>query len=245
MFPLNVSSIICKDQYPFFYDIEKNKSSLVLSKLLYKLYTQIVNVRIMENKVELNATVKSPEKGSHLRVSRGFSLKEIKEAGKDINQLKGLNVNIDYLRKSSYPENIDVLKNLKVAKKEKKKKKPFIPKEKRRTVFKPKKEKPKVEMKKPIDKLIAKPTIKEKVKPVKKEKAKPKKIEKVEEEEKGCALTELSGLGSATAKKFNELGVDTVETLCKEDPEELALLIKGVSAKRIKKWIEEGKELTN
>jgi hypothetical protein len=50
-------------------------------------------------------------------------------------------------------------------------------------------------------------------------------------------------LGAATAKKFIELGVDTVETLCKEDPEELAQLIKGVSAERLKKWIEEGKEI--
>ena len=59
----------------------------------------------------------------------------------------------------------------------------------------------------------------------------------------GIPLTELSGLGAATAKKFIELGVTDVEALCKEQPEELALLIKGVSVDRLKKWIEEGKGL--
>ncbi|MHA1914136.1 MAG: helix-hairpin-helix domain-containing protein [Promethearchaeota archaeon] len=197
----------------------------------------------MENKIELSATVKSPSKSSHLRNSRGFSLKEIKEAGKDVNLLKSLNINIDYMRKSSYPENIDALKKIKVEKKKSEKKKQYTPKEKQRTAFKPKKEKSKVELKKPVAKLIQKQPVKEKGKPTKKEKAKAKKIDKAKEEVTGCALTELSGLGAATAKKLIELGVDTVETLCEEDPEELSQLIKGVSAERLKKWIEEGNEL--
>lgn len=197
----------------------------------------------MENKIELSATVKSPSKSSHIRKSRGFSLKEIEEAGKNVAQLKKLNINIDYMRKSSHPENIDALKKLKVEEKKDEKRKPFSPKEKRRTDFKPQKEKPKVELKKPVEKRIQKQAVEEKVKPKKKEKAKPKKADKSKKEELGIALTELSGLGAATAKKFIELGVDTVETLCKEDPEELAQLIKGVSPDRLKKWIEEGKEI--
>jgi predicted flap endonuclease-1-like 5' DNA nuclease len=197
----------------------------------------------MENKIELSATVKSPSKSSHIRKSRGFSLKEIEESGKNVSQLKSLNISIDYLRKSSYPGNIDILKKLKIEEKKGEKRKPFFPKEKTRTAFKPKKEIPKVRLKKPVEKRIKKEPVKEKVKPKKKEKAKPKKIDKGKEEEAGCDLTELSGLGSATAKKLIELGVDTVETLCKEDPEELAQLIKGVSAERLKKWIEEGKEI--
>ena len=79
--------------------------------------------------------------------------------------------------------------------------------------------------------------------PEKKEKTKSVKADRVEVEEKGIPLAELSGLGGATAKKFVELGVTTVEELCKEDPDELASLIKGVSTDRLKKWIKEGKEL--
>ncbi|MFX0008578.1 MAG: helix-hairpin-helix domain-containing protein, partial [Candidatus Hermodarchaeota archaeon] len=78
---------------------------------------------------------------------------------------------------------------------------------------------------------------KEKAKPIKKEK-----LEKVPEPT-GIPLTELSGLGSATANKFIELGVNTVEDLVKENADELAAIIKGVSLERIIKWIEEGKTL--
>ncbi|MFW9930474.1 MAG: helix-hairpin-helix domain-containing protein, partial [Candidatus Thorarchaeota archaeon] len=58
-------------------------------------------------------------------------------------------------------------------------------------------------------------------------------------------LTELSGLGPTTEQKFVELGVNSVEELLLEDPSELSQLIKGCSEERIKKWIEEGKELIN
>jgi len=40
-----------------------------------------------------------------------------------------------------------------------------------------------------------------------------------------------------------ELGVESVEELIAEDPNELSQLIKGCSEDRIKKWIEEAKEL--
>ncbi|MFX1353945.1 MAG: helix-hairpin-helix domain-containing protein, partial [Promethearchaeota archaeon] len=59
----------------------------------------------------------------------------------------------------------------------------------------------------------------------------------------GIPLTALSGLGPSTEKKFIELGVNSVEDLIKENPEELSVLIKGVSEERIQKWIEEGKSL--
>ncbi len=84
---------------------------------------------------------------------------------------------------------------------------------------------------------------KEKIKS--KEKKKAEKKEKVKTEEKGTPLTSLSGLGSATAKKFIEVGVNSVEELIEENPEELILLISGISEERLKKWIDEGKVLLN
>ena len=78
-----------------------------------------------------------------------------------------------------------------------------------------------------------------------KEKKKVEKKAKVKTEEKGTPLTSLSGLGSTTAKKFMEVGVNSVEELIEEKPEELILLISGVSEERLKKWIDEGKILLN
>ena len=170
-------------------------------------------------------------------------MKEIKDAGRDISQLKKLNVKIDFFRRSSYPENVEKLKTLKISGKKEKKRKPFVKKDKKTTPFKPKKEEPKVKNKEIIEKAPKIPTVKKKAGAVKKEKIKPVKKEKVKIEVIGTPLTELAGLGAATAKKFAELGVGSVEELSKEDPEELASLVKGVSVERISKWIEEGKEL--
>jgi len=233
------------------------------------------------------ATVKSPSREGHIREGNGFSLAEIKAAGKTIALLKELNVKIDYFRKSTHEWNIEQLKALKPLKK---KKKPYLTKEERvkarrkrivkkkvmpteeieivpeieeelfyevdeveaipeKTVIKPK---PKVKTPakaKPTP--VAKPKVKTPAKakpaPAAKSKpatkAKPKPAPKPEEIE--IPLTKLSGLGSATAKKFKELGVNSVEGLIEEDPEELAMLISGVSADRIKKWVQEGKELLN
>ncbi|MHA1148891.1 MAG: ribosomal protein L13e [Promethearchaeota archaeon] len=181
------------------------------------------------------ATVKSPGKGNYIRKARGFSLKEIIEAGKNIYLLKQLGIDIDYRRKSSYNSNVDALKKLRAPKDKKtkkKKKRDWIPKEQR---MKPKKAKKKVApKKKPKKKPVAKKAEPEKVK-LKKEKITPPISDKM-------PLTELSGLGPATAKKFEELGVDCVQELIKEKPGELAMLIKGCSEERIGKWIEEGKE---
>jgi len=74
---------------------------------------------------------------------------------------------------------------------------------------------------------------------VEKAKKKPAKITET------TKLTSLSGLGPATAKKFEELGVSCVEELVDEDPAELASLIKGVSEERISNWISECKDLLN
>jgi len=200
----------------------------------------------MESKEKLIAIVKSPSKDAHLRGSEGFSLNEIKQAGITVKLLKDLNIKIDYFRKSVYTENIEKLKKIEVPKKKGKKREPFVKKEKKKTPFNPKKEKPRVKPRKIIEKAAKKAPVKpapKKPKAIKKKEVKPEKIEKEKIEEKGIPLTELSGLGATTAKKFVELGVNNVEELCKENPDELAALIKGVSVSRLKKWIEEGKEI--
>ncbi|MHA2036316.1 MAG: helix-hairpin-helix domain-containing protein [Promethearchaeota archaeon] len=197
----------------------------------------------MGNKIELIATVKTPSKKSFLRKGEGYSLKEIQEAGRTINQLKELNIKIDYFRKSFYPENIDKLKTLKISEKKEKKRKSFVKKEKKRTAFKSIKKKAITKPKKIVAEVPKKPIAKKKVEVAKKEKIKPTKKEKAKIEEKGRVLTDLSGLGTATAKKFAELGVESIEDLIKEKPEELSSLIKGVSSERVEKWIEEGREL--
>jgi large subunit ribosomal protein L13e len=190
----------------------------------------------MESKEKIIAKVKSPSKDAHIREGKGFSLKEIEKAGKSVQLLEDLNIKIDFLRKSSHPKNIEILKKVEIPKKKGKKREPFVKKEKKRTPFKPKVKKP-IKPKTPPKK----PTAKEKPKPVKKEKPVKKQIEV--KEEKGTDLTELPGLGDTTAQKFFELGVNNLEELVKENPEELAMLISGVSLKRLKKWIEEAKSL--
>lgn len=195
----------------------------------------------MEIKQKPIADVKSPSKKKHLREGSGFSLNEIKKAGKSINLLKELNIKIDYFRNSVHSENIEKLKAIEIPKKKGKKREPFVKKEKKKTPFKPISEKRKV--KKPQKPKV--PPVKAIPKPKKKEKVKPIKIETIKEvtTPTGIPITELPGLGATTAKKFYELGVNTVEELVKENPEELATLIKGVSLERLIKWIEDGKEL--
>ncbi len=195
----------------------------------------------METKQKIVAVVKSPSKDSHLREGTGFSLNEIEQSGKSINLLKKLNINIDYYRKSTHPENIEKLKSIEIPKKKGKKRDPFVKKEKKKTTFKLKTEKKIV--KKPVEPKVT--PVKTAPKPKKKEKIKPPKVEKLQKIPKpsGIPLTELSGLGAATAKKFIELGVNSIQDIVKENPEELASLIKGVSVERLIKWIEEGKEI--
>ncbi len=194
----------------------------------------------MQVNKEVSATVISPSRNVNLRKGRGFSLSEIKKSGKSVQELKDMNVPIDYSRKSTHEVNIEALKNIKITKTTSKKRKPFQPKEKRRAEFKPKKEKPAIKEEKV--KVPKKAKVVEKPAPIK------QKPEKVKVEAKATSmdrlpLTELSGLGPATEQKFIELGVNSVEELLLEDPSELGQLIKGCSEERIRNWIEEGKEL--
>ncbi len=201
----------------------------------------------MESNKKIVAMVTSPAKDAHIRKAKGFSLGEIQEAGKTVELLRKLNVDVDYFRKSKHENNIEKLRKLKDTSKKAKKKNPYEAKEKKRTPFKPKVSKPKkIAVKKVVAEKPAKPTKTTKKAPApKKEKVKeePKLKKKELPEGETTALTTLSKLGPATAKKFEELGVSCIEELVNEDPAELASLIKGVSEERITLWISECKEL--
>ena len=60
---------------------------------------------------EIKAMVHAPRK-KHIRVGRGFSRKEILEAGLTLSEAKRLGVYIDVRRKSLWPENVEKLKRL-------------------------------------------------------------------------------------------------------------------------------------
>ena len=200
----------------------------------------------MENNKNIVAIAISPAKDAHLRNGKGFSLLEIKEAGKTVELLRELNIDIDFFRRSKHKVNVEDLKKLKSDSKKTKKKKPYELKEKKRTPFKPKEEKART---KPVKakQITPKPKVIKKAPPLKKEKVKkePKSVKKELPTTKTTKLTSLSGLGPTTATKFEELGVTCVEELVNEDPSELATLIKGVSEGRIINWINESKELLN
>ncbi len=200
----------------------------------------------MEESKNIVAMAISPTKDAHHRNGKGFSLSEIKEAGKTVDLLRELNISVDFFRKSKHEANIEELKKLKTTSKKSKKKKPYEFKEKKRTPFKPKVEKPKKKSAKAV-KTTPKPKAVKKAPAPKKEKVKkelkPAKIEPSTTDT--TKLTSLSGLGPTTAKKFEELGVSCVEELVKEDSAELAKLIKGVSEERITNWIVECKEFLN
>ena len=206
----------------------------------------------MENsEKKITATVKAPTRNGHLRKGNGFSLSEIKAAGKSVSLLKDLNIKIDYFRKSAHDSNIKQLKSLKTIKKKGKKRRPYIPKEMRI------KAKPKVKKEvTPVEKIEVIPEelelIEEEIEdlieePIEEPIEEVKEVKEVKEKAKGklTPLTQLSRLGPATAKKFSDIGVDRVEILIMEDPKELALLLSGISEERIAKWIKEGKELLN
>ncbi len=192
----------------------------------------------MESNKKIVAMVTSPAKDAHKRKAKGFSLGEIREAGKTVELLRKLNIDIDYFRKSKHENNVEELRKLKDAEKKGKKKKPFVAKEKKMTPFKPKAPKPEKKPDKPTK--AAKKAPAPKKERVKKE---PKAIKKELPKLETTVLTSLTGLGPATAKKFEDLGVSCAEELVKEDPTELAILIKGVSEERIINWIKECKEL--
>ena len=61
----------------------------------------------MESNKKIVAMVVSPAKDAHMRKAKGFSLGEIQEAGKTIELLRRLKIDIDYFRKSINKNNID------------------------------------------------------------------------------------------------------------------------------------------
>lgn len=197
----------------------------------------------MEGKVI--ALVKSPSKivSYRLREGNGFSLAEIKDAGKSVKLMKDLGIKIDYHRRTKHESNIDMLKKIKTPETKGTKKEAFVKKEKKKAAFKPKQIDKKVKKTAPKPKTPVKekaPAIpKEKL--VIKEKTPPK--EKVKVEKKGMPLNVLTGLGMTTAKKFESVGINSVEELVVETPEDIAKLIKGASETKIITWIKEGKRL--
>ncbi len=188
------------------------------------------------------AMIKSPRRDANIRKGSGFSLGEINKAGKTVVLLKNYNIKIDYFRKSIHQSNIDVLKSLSLPEKKGKKRKPYTPKEKK-IKAKPFKMKKKMAPPKTV-KEDNKESLKKKEVPPKPKIVKKQKIT-TKKEMKALLLTDLSGLGVATAKKFQQVGVENISDLCKENPKELAMLVKGCSEDKIKKWIDEGKELLN
>lgn len=198
----------------------------------------------MENtEKKIVATIKSPTRGAGFREGSGFSLAEIAASGKSIVQIKNLKLKIDYFRKSAHKENIELLKTVKITEKKGKKKKGYVPKEKKDKI------KPKIKEKTPVKTELppAEEPIIEKKQKVKASSPKKIKVKKPEPEKEAeveeIPLTNLSGLGAATAKKFIDVGIKSVEQLCEEVPEELAHLIPGCSEDKIIKWVEEGKKL--
>lgn len=195
----------------------------------------------MESKDALKSIVKSPARDAHLKEGQGFSLLEIDASGHSLELIKKLNIKIDYFRNSSHDNNVNLLKSIKITTSKDKKREPFVQKEKKKTPFKPKTKKTQKKPT-PAKKVTEKITeVKPKEKPKKVIKEQPEKIKSIETD--NIPLTTLSGLGPTTASKFNDIGVTCVEDLLKENPEELASLIKGCSEEKISKWIEEGKEL--
>ncbi|MBA7568486.1 hypothetical protein ES708_10215 [subsurface metagenome] len=84
----------------------------------------------MVNNKNTVAVVISPAKAAHKREAKGFSLSEIKEAGKTPELLRALNISVDYFRRSKHELNVEQLKKLKPVSKKVKKKKPYVLKEK-------------------------------------------------------------------------------------------------------------------
>jgi len=61
---------------------------------------------------EIDAIVYCPEKITRVRKGRGFSLKELKEAGLTLRDALRHRIPVDRRRESSHPENIETLKKI-------------------------------------------------------------------------------------------------------------------------------------
>ena len=60
----------------------------------------------------LKALVYTSKRKKRIRTGRGFSIKEISEAGLTLSEARRLGIYIDVRRSSSWPENVEKLKNL-------------------------------------------------------------------------------------------------------------------------------------
>lgn len=87
-------------------------------------------------KESMKAMVISPARDHHLREGNGFSLPEIRKAGKTVHLVKQHGIKIDYKRTSAHDFNIEQLKTLEPIEKEGPKREPFVKKEKKKTPFK-------------------------------------------------------------------------------------------------------------
>ncbi|MEA1993059.1 MAG: ribosomal protein L13e [Euryarchaeota archaeon] len=127
------------------------------------------------------------------REGRGFSLKEIKEAGIDVHKARKLGFLVDKRRKTSYEENVQKIRDLLTPAKEK----PAKKKVKKKVT---KKKKPK-EKKKKVTK-------------------KPKKKEKAAKERK-IALTEVKDIGKKRAETLKDAGITSANDLVSLSVEEI------------------------
>lgn len=185
----------------------------------------------VEMMTESKPTVKTPSRKRILRKGSGFSLEEVRKSNKSIEEIKAIGIKIDYRRITLHDANIEILNNIKIESKKKDKREPF--KKKVKIPKKPKKKKVvKEEVPEPVKKEVKKEVKKPAKKPVKKPTTK-----------EGIKLTVLDKLGPTTEKKLIEIGITDVESLCKEDPKEVALLVQGCSEEKLSKWIEEGKKI--
>ncbi|MBD3215289.1 MAG: hypothetical protein GF311_21960 [Candidatus Lokiarchaeota archaeon] len=192
---------------------------------------------------EVISVVQSPARDHHLRTGDGFSLGEIEKSEKTIEQLKDLGIRIDYRRQSAHEINIETLNQLELPEKKKEQRAPFVKKEKKRTPFIPLEERKKDEKLEEVEEKIEKKPEKKKVEKKPKEVKKPKEKPKKAPKEKTIPLTKLHRLGPKTEEKFKEIGINSVNDLVKENPDEIGTLVDGCSEDSVRSWIEEGKKL--
>ncbi|MFT4931044.1 MAG: DNA topoisomerase-1 [Natronomonas sp.] len=67
---------------------------------------------------------------------------------------------------------------------------------------------------------------------------------KERENDSGTDLESLDGVGSKTAEKLGDAGVDSLDDLADADPEEVAARVDGVSEDRVREWQDEARNRT-
>jgi len=149
-----------------------------------------------------------------VRLGRGFSLGELKEANINLHDAKRIGLRVDLRRRSTHKENVESLRALlkELQKAEKKK----GVKEDKKTAAKKEKESRVEETQKEIssEAILGGRT----------------------------PLTTLKGLGPKTEAKLREVGVESVEELAEEDAELLSEAT-GIGVQKLSSWISEAKQL--